>query len=210
MLLGCTTESCNKWMHEQCIIDDALRTTYECLGTDKPHLAPVITKKEESGDEGKRPLSPPETGGDDSMKPSIHIEAEVAPSDVIHVGVKDNVEVTQAANDEATSAAPEDSLPLRAAQTRSKSEQTNTGTLSKPAITGESTASRKLGRPRKKGSEANGGNARPWEGFFEATLKTADMGPPLIKFRDLRKGVVGGEKTWAEPIKCLLCGNQVN
>jgi hypothetical protein len=210
MLLGCTTESCNKWMHEQCIIDDALRKTYKCLSTDKPHLPPVIAEREESGDEGKGPLSPPETGADGSTEHSIDIEAKVAPSDLVHVGMKDNVEVRQAADDEATSAAPEDSLPLPAAQTWSTSEKTNTGTPSKPANAGESTPGRKPGTLRKKGSESNGESARPWEGFFKATLKMVDMGPPLIEFRDLREGVVGGEKTWTEPIKCLLCGSRVN
>ena len=61
----------------------------------------------------------------------------------------------------------------------------------------------------KKGSKANDESTRPWEGFFDATLKTADVGPPLIEFKDLREGVVGGEKTWTERVKCLLCGNQV-
>ena len=37
MLIECTTKSCKEWMHEQCIIDDALRTAYKFLGTDEPH-----------------------------------------------------------------------------------------------------------------------------------------------------------------------------
>ncbi|KAL2200050.1 hypothetical protein P885DRAFT_30416 [Corynascus similis CBS 632.67] len=216
MLIGCTTEPCKKWMHEQCIIDDALKAVYKRLGTDKPHLAPVATKKEETGDEGKRPLSPSETGADGAAEQSIDVKSEAAPADAVHVSTKDKVEV-RSADDEDAQAAPEDSLPVRTAadqqQQRAMSENTTTttDTPSKPAGSGKSTSGRKPGRPRKKaGAEANGENARPWEGLFEATLKTADMGPPIIEFRDLRDNVVGGEKTWTEPVKCLLCGNQVN
>jgi hypothetical protein len=209
-------------MHEQCIIEDALRATYKRLGADKPHLPPVTTKKEEeNGDEAKRPLSPSDTGAEGSAEHSIDVKAEGGSADAVHVNTKDNVNVGQQnpADDEDAPAAPEDSLPSRPAdQARATSEATsNTNTPSKPSAAVRSAASagsgRKPGRPRKKGGagEANGeSSARPWEGLFEATLKTADMGPPLIEFRDLREGVVGGEKTWTEPVKCLLCGNQVN
>jgi hypothetical protein len=206
-------------MHEQCIVDDALKAVYKRLGTDKPHLAPVTTKKEENGDEGKRPLSPSETGAEGSAEQSIDVKSEGAPSDAVHVGsTKDNVDVRQAtADDEDAPAAPEDSLPLRPAdqqqQPKRATSENTTATQDTPskAAGGKSTPGRKPGRPRKKaGAEANGDSARPWEGLFEATLKTADMGPPVIEFRDLRDGVEGGEKTWTEPVKCLLCGNQVN
>lgn len=214
MLIGCTTEACKKWMHEQCILDDALKSVYARLGTDKPHVLPVTTKKEENGDEGKRPLSPSETGAEGSAEQSIDVKSEAAASDAVHVGTKDNVEVRQAVDDEDAQAAPEDSLPLRSADRRQRAASentTNTDTPSKPASASKSAAGRKPGRPRKKGAaEANGDSSRPWEGLFEASLKTADMGPPMIEFRDLREGVVGGEKVWTEPVKCLLCGDQVN
>ncbi len=220
LLIGCTTESCKKWMHEHCVVEEALKAAYKRLGTDKPHLPAVTTKKEEDGDEGKRPLSPTETGVEGSTEHSIDVKAEGASSDV---GTRDNVEVRPSADDEDAQAAPEDSLPLRPAdKTRAASETTDA--LSKSAATaatgaaagssnnttgGKATPGRKAGRPRKKGAEANGDSARPWEGLFEATLKT-DKGPPVIEFRDLREGVTGGEKTWTERVKCLLCGNQVN
>jgi hypothetical protein len=210
MLIGCTEESCKEWMHEQCIIDDALRTTYKLLGTDKPHLPPAMTKNEESGDEGKRPLSRSETGADGSTEHSINVEAKAAPSDAVHVGMKDNTEVRQAADGEAASAAPEDSLPSQPPEAQATSENTNADTTSNPATAGESTPGRQPARLLKKGSKANGESARPWDGLFGAALKMADMGPPLIEFKDLREGVVGGEKTWTERVKCLLCGNQVN
>ncbi len=161
MLLGCITESCNKWMHEQYIIDDTLRTTYKFLGTDKPYLPPAITTKEESGDKGKRLSSPPETHADGSTEHLIDVEAEAAPSDTVHVGMKDNVEVRQAADGEAALATPEDSLPLRPPKAQATSENTNADTTSKPATAGELTPGRKLGRLLKKGSKANGESARP-------------------------------------------------
>jgi len=218
MLIGCTTESCKKWMHEHCIVEEALKAAYKRLGTDKPHLPAVTTKKEEDGDEGKRPLSPTETGVEGSTEHSIDVKAEGASSDV---GTRDTVDVRPSADDEDAQAAPEDSLPLRPAdKARAESETTDTpskataaaaaaaGTAAGPG--GKATpGGRKAGRPRKKGAEANGDSARPWEGLFEATLKT-DKGPPVIEFRDLREGIVGGEKTWTERVKCLLCGNQVN
>ncbi len=210
MLLKCTTESCNKWMHEQCIVDDALKAIYKFLGADKAHLPPVITKNVDSDDEGKRLFSPPETGTSGSAEHSINAEAKAAPSDAVHISMKDGVDIKQAAEGKAASAAPEDSLPLRPPETRATSKYTNTDTPSKPATEGESTPGLNSGRALKKGSKANGESIRPWEGLFEATLKTADVGLPLMEFKDLREGVVGGEKTWSERVKCLLCGTQVN
>ncbi len=113
MLLGCTTDPCNKWIHKQYIINDTLWTTYKFLGTHKPHLPPAITKNEESGNEDKRPLSRSETGADDSTEHLMDVKAKAVPSDTVHVGMKDNIEVRQAADGEAASAAPEDSLPLQ-------------------------------------------------------------------------------------------------
>ena len=99
---------------------------------------------------------------------------------------------------------------MRPPKARATSENTNVDTTNKPTIAGELTPGRKPGRLLKKGSKANSESARPWEGLFEAALKTVDVGPLLIEFKDLREGVVGGEKTWTEYIKCLICGSQVN
>lgn len=197
-------------MHEQCVLDDGLRATYKRLGTDKPHVPPVTPKKEEDGDEGKRPLSPSETGAEGSAEQSIDVKSEAAPSDAVHVGTTDTVEARQT-DDEDAPAAPEDSLPVRTAdQQRATTENTpSTSTPNKGTATALG-AGRKPGRPRKKGVEANGEGARPWEGLFEATLITTDIGPPTIEIRDVRDGIVGGEKTWIEPVKCLICGDKVN
>ncbi len=89
-----------------------LWTIYKFLGTYKLYLPPAITKNEESSDEDKRPLSRSKTGTDDSTEYSMDVEAKAVPSDTVHVGMKDNIEVRQAADGEAALAAPEDSLPL--------------------------------------------------------------------------------------------------
>ncbi|KAK4140301.1 uncharacterized protein C8A04DRAFT_32181 [Dichotomopilus funicola] len=210
MLIGCTSDACRKWMHEQCVLDDGLRATYKRLGTDKPHVPAVTPKKEEDGDEGKRPLSPSETGAEGSAEQSIDVKSEAAPSDAVHVGATDTVEARQT-DDEDAPAAPEDSLPVRTAdQQRAATENTPGTSTQNKASAGALGPGRKPGRPRKKGAEANGEGARPWEGLFEAKLITTDIGPPTIEFRDLRDGIVGGEKTWIEPVKCLICGDQVN
>jgi hypothetical protein len=52
-----------------------------------------MTIKEDSGDEGKCLLNPPETSADGSMEYSIDVEAGAALLDAVHVGMKDNVEV---------------------------------------------------------------------------------------------------------------------
>lgn len=78
------------------------------------------------------------------------------------------------------------------------------------------TAVKRRGRPRK--SDANGQPARatpsktsgkPYEGLFEAAL-LLDVSPPMLEITDLRANVHGGEKTWQERIKCLVCGTEIS
>ncbi|KAI1338502.1 hypothetical protein F5Y15DRAFT_385996 [Xylariaceae sp. FL0016] len=67
---------------------------------------------------------------------------------------------------------------------------------------------KRRGRPRK--SEPNDpGTAKPYEGLFEAVIRN-DLSPPLIEIQDLRENVLGGEKTWTEPVCCLLCGEEIH
>ncbi|KAK0630063.1 hypothetical protein B0T17DRAFT_209059 [Bombardia bombarda] len=215
LLIGCTDETCKKWMHVQCIIDEALRRTYNELGTDKPHLPPESSKDEKNGDEAKRPLSPSETGAAVSAQHSIDVKADGESVDsAVHVDTHDNVEVKQA-DDEDAQVAPEYSLPDRSAEPRAGSEKVDAD--SNKATANKSTPGRKPGRPRKK-SEMNGDSSKPWEGLFEVTLKTdptsgpvkKEEGLPLLVFKDLREGIVGGQKTWTEPVRCLVCGALVN
>ncbi|KAK5658748.1 hypothetical protein OQA88_1557 [Cercophora sp. LCS_1] len=203
LLVGCTTESCKKWMHEQCIKDEALKATYARLGRDKPHINPDAVKDlKKDADEATRPLSPTETGTGASAQHSIDVRADGEP-DSVQVDTKDSVDVRQSGDEDAPSA-PEDSVAEPSVEPRSKS---NSETPTKANI--KTPAKGKPGRPKKRASEING-DAKPWVGLFEVTLNPTEQGPPLLEFKDLREGIVGGEKTWTEPVKCTVCGNKVN
>lgn len=207
MLIGCTSEKCKKWMHEQCIVEEALKSTYERLGTDKPHLPPEPVKEEKNGDEAKRPLSPTETGAGASH--SIDVK-----SDTMHVNTNDNVEVKQG-EDEDGQAARDGSAP-EASVEPTASEKADADTPSK-ATPSKSTPGRKVGRPKKKITIINGSgdSSKPWLGLFEVALKTESQPGKkeegtVLEFRDLRENVAGGLKIWTESVKCLVCGSWVN
>lgn len=205
-LLGCTSEECKKWMHEQCVIDDALQSVYARLGTDKPHLPPESAKNEVSAEkEGKRPLSPTETGGAAAeAQHSIDVK-----SDGEALNGNGNVEVKP--QEEDATVAPEETTQEPASGRRSASEKAATGTPNQiKLVLKSSSTARKTAKASKKKSEANGDSSRPWEGLFEVSLNTTQTGPPTLEFKDLREGIVGGAKTWTEPVKCLLCGATTN
>ncbi|KAK3329736.1 hypothetical protein B0H66DRAFT_36038 [Apodospora peruviana] len=210
LLVGCTTENCKKWMHSQCIVEDALRSVWERLGADKPHLPPEALKEEKNGDEAKRPLTPNETGAAVSAQHSIDVKSGGGDT----ADTNDNVEVKQA-DDEDAQVAPEDSVPETSAEPQAPGGKAESDAASK-ATPGKSTPGRKPGRPKKKDTQANGDSSKPWEGLFEVNLKTESQpgkkeeGLPLLEFKDLREGIVGGLKIWTEPVKCLVCGSWVN
>ncbi|KAK3335401.1 hypothetical protein B0T19DRAFT_7043 [Cercophora scortea] len=214
LLVGCTTESCKKWMHEQCIKEEALRSVYNRLGTDKPHLPPESPKEDTNGDKAKRPLSPTETGAAVSAQHSIDVKADGEPTDDAHIEAHDNVEVKQA-DDEDAQPAPEDSNAEASAEPQAASDKAEAD-LPNKATPNKLTPGRKPGRPRKSLKEANGDNSRPWEGLFEVSLKTEtgplkkEEGVTMLEFKDLREGIVGGQKTWTESVRCLVCGSLVN
>ncbi|KAI0483352.1 hypothetical protein GGR56DRAFT_239186 [Xylariaceae sp. FL0804] len=72
-LIGCTNDDCKKWLHDDCLIEEALLKTYARLGTDKPHK-PVLTKNGDGG--AQRPLSPSESGAAPTAEPSIDVKAD--------------------------------------------------------------------------------------------------------------------------------------
>ncbi|KAK0631882.1 hypothetical protein B0T14DRAFT_14315 [Immersiella caudata] len=203
LLVGCTSESCKKWMHDQCIKDEALRKTYARLGTDKPHINPDA-KDAKNTDEARRPLSPTETGAAVSAH-SIDVKAD-GESDSVQVSTKDNVDVKQS-EDEDAPGAPEDSIAEPSVEPQTKSESQTPTKITSIKLTNKG----KPGRPRKKG-ETNGDSAKPWEGLFEVNLKMADDKNEVmaLEFKDLREGIKGGEKTWTEHVHCLVCGAEVN
>lgn len=94
---------------------------------------------------------------------------------------------------------------------------TNTGNADGVRATGKSESStvpivvprsesKPKGRPRK--SDVNHVNSKPYQGLFTAVIN--DTTPPVVEIQDLRENVAGGEKTWTEPIHCLLCHAEIH
>lgn len=210
LLVGCTTETCKRWLHEQCIKDQALKATYARLGTDKPHINPESDKIK---DEAVRPLSPKETGAAVTAQHSIDVKSD-GDKDLVKVKNNDNVDVKHSEDEDAPGTPDAAASMMRpdtpSEQGKASSAEPNKGSVSRPVSRAGST--RKAGRPKKSAlyNGRGGKNAKPWLGLFEVSMKMADQGPPLLEFKDLREGIEGGEKTWTEPVKCLVCGNNVN
>jgi hypothetical protein len=210
LLVGCTTETCKRWLHEQCIKDQALRATYARLGTDKPHRNPESDKVK---DEAVRPLSPKETGAAVTAQHSIDVKSDGEKASV-KVNTNDNVDVKHS-EDEDAPGAPENAVSMIAPESPSEQGKASSAEPTKESVSrpvSRSSSTRKAGRPKKNAlwNGRGGKNAKPWLGLFEVSMKMADQGPPLLEFKDLRQGIEGGEKTWTEPVKCLVCGNNVN
>jgi hypothetical protein len=206
-LLGCTSESCKKWLHEECIKEEALKATYERLGTDKPHIseaAPKDSKKEE--EETKRPLSPTESGAAVSAQHSIDVKSG-KDTETGGETVKDNVDVG-VADDEDPFAVPDDAAPESGDKAAAEKDKVQSETAGK-SLAGKSGPGRKPGKSRKKATENGNADSHPYDGLFKVTLRMQEN-IPVLDFEDLRDGIVGGDKTWTERVNCLVCGAQIN
>jgi hypothetical protein len=165
-LLGCSAKECMGWMHEQCLMEDALRATYERLGPGKPHL-------------------PLESGNKET----------------------DSGRVVSAQH--STTAPPECSLPEMPSERRVAGDRVNPSTPNTKGLIRMAMLGQETGELRKKVSEENSKDPKPWTGLFEVSVNAEQKGPPRMEFKDLREDVMGGEKTWTEPVNCLLCGTTV-
>lgn len=233
LLVGCSSESCKKWLHEECIKDQALRATFERLGTDKPHI-PVkeekVDKKEEDNDEDAKAKTEP-NGVD--VKAEKGVNGATNGNRALKAGDEDATEADAAETDTSglalrftrrtrtPSAKAKSATPAPATAPTSTSASTTTSTA-KTIKTEPAPAKKGPGRPRKQpksllpAAAAKEGakvtnKERPWEGLFSVTLEMD--GTPYLEFTDLRTDVVenkGGAKTWRETIKCLVCGELVN
>ncbi|KAI1820356.1 hypothetical protein F4861DRAFT_72759 [Xylaria intraflava] len=170
-LINCTNSECNKWLHDDCLVHEALTKTFARLGDSKPHK-PARTKTEEP-EGGQRPLSPTDSGAQTSQK-SIDVK-------------------------------PEDTNTIQLADVESAG----------PPVKGEKRTGRSGGGPdprrkwrRRKSETSRVVNSRPYEGLFSAVIND-DASPPVLEIRDLRENVTEGEKSWVEPLHCLLCGVQI-
>ncbi|KAH7012304.1 uncharacterized protein B0I36DRAFT_378478 [Microdochium trichocladiopsis] len=61
---------CRKWLHDDCLVHEALLRTFARLGTNKPHKPAPINET------GRRPLSPSESGAAPTAEPSIDVKPE--------------------------------------------------------------------------------------------------------------------------------------
>ena len=161
-LLGCSEKKCMAWMHEQCLMDNALRATYDRLGTGKPHL-PLESANREMND-GKFVLA-------------YH----------------------------STTTLTEFALPERLSERQAGGHEVILDTQ----IFREMILDQESNKPQKKMLKENRKDLKPWAGLFEVLVNAEEKGPPRMEFKDLRENVIGGEKTWTEPVNCLLCGTTV-
>ncbi|KAK7745348.1 hypothetical protein SLS53_002844 [Cytospora paraplurivora] len=182
VLVGCSNEKCKKWLHEECLKHDVLLRVYEELGVDKPHKAADV--KEEKEEEARRPLSP--------VEPGTSSVATELPIQVKTDGEGDSVKANDSVDVKEESKAVTEESSAQPPNGRASTAQTPTG----------STPARKVGRGRKK-ADASEQNSRPYEGLFEATFLSQE---DKFLITDLRTGIEGGEKTWKEEVKCLVCG----
>ncbi|KAI0175980.1 hypothetical protein GGR52DRAFT_339143 [Hypoxylon sp. FL1284] len=66
---------------------------------------------------------------------------------------------------------------------------------------------KRRGRPRRSERDDPTAN-KPYEGLFEGII-TGDLNPPLLEVVDIRDKVTGGEKSWTEPLHCLMCNREI-
>lgn len=188
ILIGCSKENCGKWLHQDCLIHEALLKTYERLGTEKPHM-PVKSETEE----GQRPLSPTEPGAAASAQQSIDVKAEGVGDDAIkgESGDTKPEALTKLSEEPLSSVAPSETPVSR----------TRRGTMTPNPTPGGQKGVKARGRGRRKAD-------KPYEGLFEAKTRM-DLTPPVIEITDIRGGIEGGEKSWEEPMDCLICRKRI-
>ncbi|KAI3323453.1 hypothetical protein HD806DRAFT_87253 [Xylariaceae sp. AK1471] len=172
-LINCTNPECKKWLHDDCLVHEALMKTFARLGTDKPHKPARVKTEEPEG--GQRPLSPSESGAAQTAQQSIDVKSED----------QQTIKLADVENAEPTGKNENRTVPI--------------------IVTGSE--SKRKGRPRK--SDINQvANTKPYEGLFSAVVN--DTTPPVVEIQDLRESVTGGEKSWTEPIHCLLCNVEIH
>ncbi|KAI2615604.1 hypothetical protein GGR54DRAFT_258205 [Hypoxylon sp. NC1633] len=172
-LFGCSNEDCKKWLHDECLIHDALMKTYKRLGTDKPHKSTPV--KEEHGSEAaKRPLSPSETGAAQTAEQSIDVKPEEQQQTIKMADVEKSLAGIKADN---------------------------------ATVSVASSEPKRRGRPRKSELHDQAG-AKLYEGLFDAVIHS-DIIPPVLEVSDLRENISGGDKSWTEPLHCLICNREI-
>jgi hypothetical protein len=215
-LVGCSNELCKKWLHDECLIHDALMKTYERLGKAKPHkvIAEPLKKEKDDEDAAKNPpLSPKEMGADETQA-TIDVKSDDVVHDNVQVKVSDDDESSQPARDTSEledKPSPETKPAAAAAQETTPTLRSSAATTTTTTTTTATTPSRR----RRSGKTMPGTNGytpkekaqKPYLGLFKASLKM-DASPPEIEIEDLRD-IDGGERKWTELVQCLLCKSQI-
>ncbi|KAG5924955.1 hypothetical protein E4U61_004858 [Claviceps capensis] len=190
-LVGCTNPKCGNWLHYECMLHDALMRVYERLGIDRPHKSekkedPVVKLEHihENDTEIKLPQQP--------LTPTETKEQEHTPSDMNFEGIKvDSDAVRPAKARKGTPKAP---------------TQTPTPTPGPPNLPSQRSV-KSISTKKSRGKK--GGNERPYEGLFEASLRMTE-GPMAWDITDLRPNIQGGDRTWTERAACLVCKHLID
>ncbi|KAK7928551.1 hypothetical protein PG985_005549 [Apiospora marii] len=165
-LIGCNSDGCSSWLHDDCLLREALMATYQRLGTDKSHRSKPVKEEDVDGEGSKRPLSLSESGAAQTTQHPIDVKPEdqktIKLADVennaehMNVGRKDNT-----------------TIPVASSSTDDEPK--------------------KRGHPRK--SDAGELSvSKPYEGLFEGVIRN-DLSPPVVDITNLRQDVFGGAKS---------------
>jgi hypothetical protein len=126
-------------------------------------------------------------------KPQESVEPPLSPKEPVAGGTQQTIDVNPTGPDEGDESGNIQEQP----QTQKGLSQTHSATDAKALLR------------RAKGRNKNDDTARkPYEGLFEATIKSSATSP-TIEITDLRENITDGQKKWTESLFCLVCGTEV-
>lgn len=183
-LIGCSKGNCGKWLHQDCIIHDALMKTWERLGSQKPH----IVKEEE---EARQP-SPTERNVA-AVPQSVDVKADGATKS--HGG---------SGGDMKPHSVELSNSYVAASETHVSSRRTASATPNPMPSNLQKAGAHRGGKQRGVRRKRN----KPYEGLFMAKTRI-DLILSAIEITDLRSDIDGGEKFWEESMYCLICNKPI-
>ena len=176
MLLRCPNDTCNTWLHEECLAHAAIVRTWERLGNNEPQ-SPWPESSRTGDDRQKEPKDLEGSGVQKQTQPDFRAEEE-------------NERNAQKGVAELNNTAFDSGRALRSHAAR-------------PSIP-TSTKRKRSPRAERLVSDAY----KPYLGLFKAVIQNSPP-TPMAEIQDLRPGVVGGEKSWLEPLRCLVCDSAI-
>ncbi|OAA64974.1 Bromo adjacent region [Cordyceps fumosorosea ARSEF 2679] len=179
-LVCCTNGDCGKWMHMECLRQDVLKRVFDRLGADHPQLPELaVIKKEEHEDCFKMKL--PQA----PLSPPPGEDDPPRAAIAVHGDEITNGVVKQLDKD----------TPKLAELTPPTANAPLHKTLRK-------------GMANKLPLRKRTSISKPQLDIFKADLRMSDN-PMMWQIDDLRENVIGGVKTWPEPVICLLCKHTI-